>query len=135
MSPSFIISVKFLLIDWEVQFGNDTQLATVRWWQKVGSLGNFSGQSYKRFVLWLRIHPTQVINWVPSISWACIVDESTLNAYNPQLRKSIYNYVDWHMVVRVIMCEALWACILTEKVLYKNLLLLFHHAFFWPILY
>ena len=60
--------------------------------------------------------------------WACIVDDSTLSTYYPQLlglytpkwrlRKSIH--VERHRPARVIMCEALWACIVHEKALYIN---------------
>ena len=67
--------------------------------------------------------PPRWLNWVPGIRWACIVDDSTLSVYNPQLlglytpewrlRKSIY--VEQNRPAGVIMCEAL-----SIKALYKN---------------
>ena len=58
-------------------------------------------------------HPAQVINCVPGNRLACIVDDSTLCVYNPQLfglytpewrlKNSIY--VVQHRPAGVIMCE------------------------------
>ena len=79
----------------------------------------FSGQKYKRFSNSGHVFtPPRWLNWVPEIRWACIVDDSTLSAYNTQqlglyipewrlrLRKSIYE--QWHRPAGVFMCEALW---------------------------
>ena len=63
---------------------------------------------------------------------ACIADDSTLSAYNlllfwlytPEwrLRKSIL--LQCHRPAGVIMCEAIWVCILHRKALYKTAIII-----------
>ena len=67
-----------------------------------------------------------VINWVPGIRWACIVDDCTLSVYNLQLllcsRVEIekeYICVEWHRPVGVIMYEVMWALNFYLKIHYK----------------